>query len=70
MVVLESPMSGKILSVNVKVGDRVKAEDELIIMESMKMEIPVPIDDDAAITAVLVKPGDEVNGGAPLLEYE
>jgi biotin carboxyl carrier protein len=38
---IESPMPGKILSVKVKVGDVVKEDDEIIILEAMKMENPI-----------------------------
>lgn len=37
--VLESPMPGKIVKVNVKVGDTVKKDDVITVMEAMKMEI-------------------------------
>ncbi|MHC1585461.1 MAG: biotin/lipoyl-containing protein [Candidatus Syntropharchaeia archaeon] len=37
--VLESPMPGTILKVNVKVGDKVKEGDVIAVMEAMKMEL-------------------------------
>jgi biotin carboxyl carrier protein len=39
--IVESPMPGKILSVKIKVGDMVKEDDELMILEAMKMENPI-----------------------------
>jgi biotin carboxyl carrier protein len=39
--IVEAPMPGKILSVKVKVGDSVKEDDELCILEAMKMENPI-----------------------------
>ena len=44
--VVEAPITGKIMSVTVKVGDAVKEEDEICILESMKMENPIlaPLD--------------------------
>jgi glutaconyl-CoA/methylmalonyl-CoA decarboxylase subunit gamma len=39
--IVEAPMPGKILSVKVKVGDAVKEDDELCILEAMKMENPI-----------------------------
>jgi glutaconyl-CoA/methylmalonyl-CoA decarboxylase subunit gamma len=39
--IIEAPMPGVILSVRVKVGDIVKEEDELCILEAMKMENPI-----------------------------
>jgi biotin carboxyl carrier protein len=38
---IESPMPGKILSIEVKIGDMVKEEDQLFILEAMKMENPI-----------------------------
>ena len=38
---IKAPMTGKIISIVVNVGDKVNAEDEVIIMDAMKMEIPV-----------------------------
>ena len=39
---IKAPMTGKIASIVVKVGDEVNVDDEVIIMDAMKMEIPVP----------------------------
>jgi glutaconyl-CoA/methylmalonyl-CoA decarboxylase subunit gamma len=39
--VIESPMPGKIISIKIKVGDNVKEDDELMILEAMKMENPI-----------------------------
>jgi biotin carboxyl carrier protein len=38
---VESPMPGKITQVKVKIGDSVKEDDELMILEAMKMENPI-----------------------------
>lgn len=38
---IKAPMTGKIISIVVHIGDQVKEEDEVIIMDAMKMEIPV-----------------------------
>ena len=35
------PMEGKVVKINVNVGDKVAEDDEVIIMEAMKMEMPV-----------------------------
>jgi len=61
---VEAPITGKIMSVTVKVGDTVKEEDEICILESMKMENPIlaPLDGTIAEIGVapdqVVKPGD------------
>jgi biotin carboxyl carrier protein len=63
---VEVPITGKIVSVNVKVGDPVKEGDVLCILESMKMENPImaPVDGTIAEVGVavdqVVKPGDKV----------
>ncbi len=36
-----APMVGKIVAVKVKVGDQVKEDDEIVILEAMKMEMPI-----------------------------
>ncbi len=36
-----APMAGKIVDIKVKVGDRVQEDDEVLILEAMKMEMPI-----------------------------
>ena len=61
---VEVPMTGRIISVNVKVGDEVKEGDILCLLESMKMENPILAPVDGSITQIgitaeqIVKPGD------------
>ncbi len=61
---VEVPISGKVVSVNVKAGDTVKEGDVLCILESMKMENPIlaPVDGtiiEIGVTAEqAVKPGE------------
>ena len=63
---VEVPITGKIIGVNVKVGDEVKEGDVLCILESMKMENPIVAPVSGSITEVgvtvdqVVKPGDIV----------
>lgn len=68
---IEVPLTGRIISVNVKPGDEVKEGDTLCILESMKMENPIlaPVDGtviQVEITAEqVVKPG----GVIAVIEY-
>ena len=68
---VEVPLTGKIISVNVQVGDEVKEGDVLCILESMKMENPIlaPIDGTVAEVGVaaeqVVKPGEII----AIIEY-
>lgn len=36
-----APMVGKIVDIKVKVGDRIKEDDEVAVIEAMKMEMPI-----------------------------
>jgi biotin carboxyl carrier protein len=61
-------MVANILEVAVAVGDRVAVGDEVVLLESMKMEIPVISQDAGVVTAVKVTPGDVVQEGDVLIE--
>ncbi len=67
---LNSGMPGKIISVLVKEGDKVEEGTPLLIMEAMKMENEMKASGEAVIKKVLVNPGDNVETGALLIEYE
>ena len=63
---VEVPITGKIISVNVKAGDQVKEDDVLCMLESMKMENPIVSTVGGTVVEVcvkvdqMVKPGDTV----------
>ncbi len=59
-----------VLSVEVEVGDKVKPETAVVILESMKMEIPVLADQGGRVVEIVVKPGDVVHDGDPLVLIE
>ncbi|MCU4671165.1 biotin/lipoyl-containing protein [Microbacterium fluvii] len=54
-------MTAVVLSVEHGVGDRVSAGDEVIVLESMKMEIPIVAEADGVVAQVLVSAGTTVN---------
>ena len=54
----------------VGVGDRVQAGDKLVLLESMKMVIPIQAPHDGVVTAVHCHPGESVQAGIPLIELE
>lgn len=62
-----APMPGKVISAMVKVGEKVKAGDPLIILESMKMEMAVRSAVDAEVDAILVSEGQSVKRGQELV---
>jgi len=53
-------MTGKIASIVVNVGDEVNVDDEIIIMDAMKMEIPVYSPVKGTVQEINVKEGDSV----------
>ena len=62
-----SPVTGSVFQVNCAVGDQVSTGDELIVLESMKMEVPVEAPQDGSIQEILVTVGQPVNEGDRLL---
>lgn len=69
MAILESPLSGKVVEVNVKEGQMVTEDDELFIIEAMKMENAV-YGDAGVVKTVFVKEGDQVEEGDKLADIE
>jgi acetyl-CoA carboxylase biotin carboxyl carrier protein len=59
-VELKAPMPGKILEVLVKVGDQVKEDDEVIMLEAMKMENPIYAPAGGTVKEIKVKANDTV----------
>ena len=67
---IKAPMTGKILSIVVSTGDKVHADDEVIIMDAMKMEIPVCAPADGTVKGINVKEGDSVKTDQVLMILE
>jgi methylmalonyl-CoA carboxyltransferase small subunit len=65
-----APMPGTILDVPVKVGDSIKADDELIILESMKMENPICAPSAGTVKEIKVAKGDKVSADQVLVVIE
>ena len=61
-------ITGTVWKIQVAVGDTVAEGDTVVILESMKMEMPVETPRAGKVAAVLVKEGDAVEEGAPLVE--
>jgi pyruvate carboxylase len=55
-----APMPGKVLKVNVKAGDEIKAGDVLMVTEAMKMETNIKAKADGKVAEVKFKEGDKV----------
>ena len=65
-----SPLPGTVLSVNVTVGQSVKAGDVALVLEAMKMENNINCGKDGVVKAIYVQKGDNVLEGADLLLVE
>ena len=60
---VEAELVANVATVSVQAGDEVAATDTLVILESMKMEIPVLAEVAGVITELAVQPGDVVREG-------
>jgi len=67
---IKAKMLSKILEVKVKPGDQVKAKDVLLVLESMKMKIPVRTPIDGVVKSIEVMPGDTVDRNSLLAVVE
>lgn len=65
---ISAPLPGTITSINVKVGDQVKAGQTVLVMEAMKMANNITAEADGTVKAVLVQQGDQVQSGDALIE--
>jgi biotin carboxyl carrier protein len=63
-------MPGRVISVQVRPGDRVSQGDEVCVVEAMKMEQSIRANRDGVVKAVHVKPTDSVKANDPLIELE
>jgi acetyl-CoA carboxylase biotin carboxyl carrier protein len=62
-----APVAGKVWKILVKVGDPVQTEDELMILEAMKMENPVYAPVDGKIAEIKVSEGEQVEANQVLI---
>jgi len=63
-------MVGKIVSVSVKPGDRVEENDQVAVLEAMKMEMPLVAPVGGVVKEVLVSAGQEVEAEATIAIIE
>lgn len=65
-----APMPGLILEISVKIGDEVKENDPLLILEAMKMENMISSPRAGIIKSISIKKGDAVDKNQMLVEFE
>jgi acetyl-CoA carboxylase biotin carboxyl carrier protein len=68
MAKIKSEMAGTVLEIKVKVGDAVTKGQEVAVVESMKMEVPLQADVAGKVTKILKNAGDFLNEGEVLIE--
>ena len=67
---ITSNMAGTVFKILVQAGQQVADGDDVVILESMKMEVPVSADQSGSVLRVAVAEGDFVNEGDLLVELE
>ncbi len=68
--VVEAPLTGKILKIEVKVGDKINEGDTVVILESMKMENPIVSPVGGTVTKINVTENQAVKTGDTLAVIE
>ena len=63
---IRSEIAGTVWRIEVQEGEAVAADDPILILESMKMEIPVLAPESGKLLRILVNPGDDVREGQDL----
>ena len=67
---ITAPMPGKICEVKVNIGDVVVKEQEILVLEAMKMEMPIVATSAGTVTSISCAVDDAVQGGDVLVYIE
>ena len=67
---VQSEITGKVWAIEASIGDSLEEEDTIIVLESMKMEIPVVAPQDGSLKQILVAEGDAVTEGQDIAIME
>jgi acetyl-CoA carboxylase biotin carboxyl carrier protein len=70
VIEITAPMGGKVLDVKVKPGDTINEDDEVLIIEAMKMELPIVATGSGTVKEVRCNKGDTVEADAVLVVLE
>ncbi len=68
MALVRAEMAGKVLELCVAEGDSVSEDQDLVIIESMKMQIPVGSPEEGTVRKIFVAPDQFLNEGDPIVE--
>lgn len=67
---IKTEITGKVWKITAEKGQRLAEDDPIVILESMKMEIPVPAPLDCTVVEILVAEGDSVTEGDVIAHIE
>ncbi len=67
---IEAHITGTVWKIEVAVGDTIEEGDTVVILESMKMEMPVEAEDEGVVKQILCEEGQAVSEGDPLIVLE
>jgi acetyl-CoA carboxylase biotin carboxyl carrier protein len=67
---VDAHITGTVWKVEVEVGQEIEEGDTVVILESMKMEMPVEAEDDGTVKEILVSEGQSVSEGDALVVLE
>ena len=70
MTVIKATMAGTVWKVSVQEGQQVSVGEQVVVLESMKMEIPIEAEESGIVKKVFVAEGDFVNVDDALVEVE
>ena len=70
MADIEAHITGTVWKIEVEVGDEVNEGDTVVILESMKMEMPVEAEDEGTVKEISVAEGQAVSEGDTLIVLE
>lgn len=70
MAEILAPMAGKVIEIKVNVGDSVQEDDEVAIIEAMKMEMPILTYSDGTVKEIKTAKGDSVEADQILMIIE
>ena len=70
LINIESEIAGKVWKVEAEIGKALEEEEAIIILESMKMEIPIDAPENGTLVEILVSEGDPVKEGQIVAKME
>jgi acetyl-CoA carboxylase biotin carboxyl carrier protein len=70
MSAIQASMAGSVWKILVTEGEKITSGQDVVILESMKMEIPISSEEEGIVKAIHVQEGDFVNEGDNLIEME